>query len=458
MKYAIFSMLLLFSFQASSYAAGDKKELDYQAEFDKKARVVQLKQIKDFTTIAKKCLKDKHYSSARFFHGVAVRYLEKTPDAKYKITLAKLDRDIKAGEDKVAEGSEKFKYETFINGSKGKKLNAKYNKSSTSSSKNAVKALVRILKWAQKEKFEEGIKQSCELIVDKDHDNKDARKILNHSKIDFYGWVGEEEAAAAKAGKVKFQDKWVTKEEVAEKKGPYDLTFNLSFKEFSREYIYIRYGLRKIPKPDYHHFDIKIKEEGYYIYVPESYTGKEPYGIFVNVQAGNGGGMPNSWKAVCDAKKMIVVSAHKSGNNEDVIHRRVPLAIAGLLNGMHVFNIDPKRLIIAGVSGGGRVASGIAVTYPDLFTGALYTNGCNGVSRWGGMTKDKKLVELIKNKMRYCIFNGSDDFNKEGSLAVQREYKQLGFKHVTHIEQPGLKHSSANPEYFTKCLDWLDGK
>ncbi len=85
--------------------------------------------------------------------------------------------------------------------------------------------------------------------------------------------------------------------------------------------------------------------------------------------------MPPSWKTVLDDKGVIFVSAAKSGNAENAIGRRMPLALLATHNIVQKFTVDTERVYVSGFSGGSRIALRLALGYPDLFKGAFLNAG-----------------------------------------------------------------------------------
>jgi pimeloyl-ACP methyl ester carboxylesterase len=107
----------------------------------------------------------------------------------------------------------------------------------------------------------------------------------------------------------------------------------------------------------------------------------------------------------------------------------MPLALDAAYNMKKRYNIDTKRVYIAGHSGGGRVATQVAMHYSDVFKGGVFIVGCNywestkipsrPSSHWPpGMLKPRsKLLALAKYEGRYVFLTGDKDFNCEETKA-----------------------------------------
>src|SRR5882672_1231 len=119
-----------------------------------------------------------------------------------------------------------------------------------------------------------------------------------------------------------------------------------------------------------------ISKEKFRLLVPKSYAHSAKWGLFVYVNAGDDPGLPGEYEPILEKHKLIAVAAYKSGNGRNIFDR-FRLAIDANSNIQNRFNIDPKRIYISGFSGGGRVASMLALAYADLFTGGIPFCGVN---------------------------------------------------------------------------------
>src|SRR4051794_1851263 len=123
--------------------------------------------------------------------------------------------------------------------------------------------------------------------------------------------------------------------------------------------------------------DYTLADESFEVYIPAGYDGSKPYGLFVFSSPSPSGRPPREWLKSLDEHHLIWVGPNKAGNDR-IVRPRMGLAIDAALNMQKRFAIDPKRVFTAGVSGGGRVASMLGVSYADVFTGGgFYMIGCN---------------------------------------------------------------------------------
>jgi predicted esterase len=206
------------------------------------------------------------------------------------------------------------------------------------------------------------------------------------------------------------------------------------------------------------------------VYVPADYQPQTPYGLFVWVRSAEAKyprdhQLMSNWHPIFDKHRMIMISAYKSGNDIDVPWRQT-LAVEGTRLMRQMYNIDPQRIYIAGMSGGGRLCSQAAVFHPDIFVGALPMQGMNyyrdlmltNKAFYPGFwpNADKRMLDLCRRSTRWYIFEGSKDHNQPFSKQFAEEMKKEGFKYVTYEEVPGMGHSTANADQLDKAIQTMD--
>ncbi len=207
-------------------------------------------------------------------------------------------------------------------------------------------------------------------------------------------------------------------------------------------------------EPSDAHYD--LAQEPYDLYVPKSYDGSVPYGLIAYVNSGNGGGPPGDYAEICDKHKLLWIGGTKIGNERSTWDR-IRLSLDGVHNISARYRIDADRTYAMGQSGGGRVASLMAVPYADVFTGgAIYLIGCNPFV----MPSDKAVatrIDALAKANRFAFVTGSDDYNKPGTIDVHASYLSLKFPHLVYLEQPGLGHSAPAADWFERAVVFNDG-
>ncbi len=186
----------------------------------------------------------------------------------------------------------------------------------------------------------------------------------------------------------------------------------------------------------------------WYVYLPNTNSTVKS-GVMVYISPRESGQIDSRWRSVMDQQNMIYIAANDSGNRIPV-NRRMVLAVMAIkaLAQQHSFATD--HIIVAGFSGGGRVASKLASQYPEVFTGALYI--C-GVDYW---KKDQtpKVVRLLQNK--FVFLTGSRDFNRDETKRIYRRYIKAGAQQSKLMVIPGMSHEQPDSAALTEALQFLN--
>ena len=165
--------------------------------------------------------------------------------------------------------------------------------------------------------------------------------------------------------------------------------------------------------------------------------------------------LPDGWAPVLEKAGIIFVSAAQSGNNEDILGRRVPLAVIAAQNILKRYPVDATRVYVGGVSGGARVAMRIALGYPDLFHGALLDAGSDPIGSDKIPLPPQPLFRQFQNS-RLVYINGDDDMLNVGlaaaSIRSMRSWCAFDLEAET-IHDMG--HGAMNPIALSRALDAL---
>jgi pimeloyl-ACP methyl ester carboxylesterase len=135
-----------------------------------------------------------------------------------------------------------------------------------------------------------------------------------------------------------------------------------------------------------------------------------------------------------------------------------------------LYDLDPERIYVAGYSGGGRVASGMALLYPELFRGSLSVFGVSWYepvpvsdkpgAHWPAAfaAPPPESLPRLRAESRFVLLTGSRDFNKSQTRAIRRAMEEAGFEQVTYVEVPGASHyDTPGGEWWAKAFAALDG-
>lgn len=201
---------------------------------------------------------------------------------------------------------------------------------------------------------------------------------------------------------------------------------------------------------------IEPAKETWQVYVPDADASK-PYGVLVWVEPMDTLRFPSGWRGVLDTHHIIYVSAAESGNDQDVYQRRIPLALTGLANIEARYQADPTRIYIGGFSGGGKVASLVAVAYADVFTGGIFVANSFAIASSFAPMPTPERYQLMRGRGRYVFLVGTED--PIGLLITNRaasSYTQLCILRVKTVEMFNKGHTNADPGYLSYALHYLD--
>jgi hypothetical protein len=153
---------------------------------------------------------------------------------------------------------------------------------------------------------------------------------------------------------------------------------------------------------------VDLTQESFSVYVPAQRPLKG-FGLMVFIPPWQDARLPPGWMSALDERGMLFVSAAKSGNQETVLDRRIPLALLGAYNVMQRYPVDPDRIYISGFSGGSRVAMRIALAYPDLFRGAVLNAGSDPIGGSEALLPPDDLLAQFQSSSRLVYVTGSED-------------------------------------------------
>ncbi len=202
---------------------------------------------------------------------------------------------------------------------------------------------------------------------------------------------------------------------------------------------------------------LDVSKESFTLYVPAR---KPPggYGLMVFVPPSNGSRMASGWAKVMDEKGMIFVRANQSGNDAKVRSRRIPLALIAAENVLQTYPVNPSRVIVAGFSGGSRVALFLALAYPDVFRGALLNSGSDPIGTADVPLPPRPLFHLFQTRSRIVYVVGKLDqvpYNRAwGSIRSLRDHC---VSHATMITMWHAAHAPADPTTLSRALDDILG-
>lgn len=154
---------------------------------------------------------------------------------------------------------------------------------------------------------------------------------------------------------------------------------------------------------------IDLAQERFTVYVPDAPAPERGFALLVFVSPWAQAVVPHRSIPALNRHHMIFVSAAHSGNDADVMDRRIPLALLAEWNITQRYRVDPSRIYIGGFSGGSRVALRIALGFPDVFHGALLDAGSDPIGNAQIPLPSRELFHRFQDSTRLVYLTGRLD-------------------------------------------------
>jgi len=155
-------------------------------------------------------------------------------------------------------------------------------------------------------------------------------------------------------------------------------------------------------------YPIDLANEKFALFVPAQ-APPQGYSLLVFIAPWPAAAVPRDWISALDRHGMIFVTAANSGNTENVLERRIPLALIAAHNVMQRYPIDKERLYIGGMSGGSRVALRTALAYPDVFRAVLLHSGSDRIATAETPLPSAELFKQFQASLRFVYLTGEND-------------------------------------------------
>jgi predicted esterase len=171
-------------------------------------------------------------------------------------------------------------------------------------------------------------------------------------------------------------------------------------------------------------------------------------GVLVFVSPQRSGQFREPWSAVFDQRNLVWVCAEDFGNDKPTAQRML-VAIMALKVAERETRVDAARTYVAGVSGGGRVASQTITHFPQRFAGALYIVGADF------HMPQEPLRSQVLGK-RFVFLTGRHDFNRMEMRRVFGRYQRAGVVSVKLMDLPDYGHVYPDAATLDAALEFLD--
>jgi dienelactone hydrolase len=199
---------------------------------------------------------------------------------------------------------------------------------------------------------------------------------------------------------------------------------------------------------------IDLAAEQFVLYVP-SVAPPGGYGLLVFVPPWQDARLPTDWGPVLDRAGLIYVSAAHSGNEENVLGRREPLAILAAYNVMQHYPVDAARVYVGGFSGGSHIALRLALAFPDLFRGALLNAGSDPLGSGVPPLPPADLFQRFQESTRLVYVTGEHDSRLALDAASQQSMHQWCVFDTEAQGTLGAGHEIASAAALSRALEAL---
>jgi predicted esterase len=200
---------------------------------------------------------------------------------------------------------------------------------------------------------------------------------------------------------------------------------------------------------------LDLSGENYLVYMPRVKPAGG-YRLLVFVPPWQKAQLPQGWGPVLDAAGVIFVTAARSGNEEDSVSRREPLAVIAAENLQARYDIDRAQVFVGGMSGGSRMALRLALAYPDLFRGAFLNSGSDVIGTLVEPLPPAPLFQQFQTGTRLLYVTGDHDAaNVETETRSRQSMKEWCVSDTGTIRMAFTGHDVAPAAVFKHALDML---
>ncbi len=154
---------------------------------------------------------------------------------------------------------------------------------------------------------------------------------------------------------------------------------------------------------------IKLADEHLLVRVPDKPAADGRYGLLIYLDSRAHAQFNLEWINTLDSHAVIFVSPDGAGDDAATFDRRIPLALDAYEYARRTYNLDSSRVYIAGDGGGSRVAQNLAMSFPDVFSGAIINSGAVELGTQALPVPAPALLERLRNQSRLVFATSTHD-------------------------------------------------
>jgi len=209
--------------------------------------------------------------------------------------------------------------------------------------------------------------------------------------------------------------------------------------------------------------DRVMNEDPINVRLPRGYDPNRPAGLLVWISPSRDGTIPSQFRQALDELNLIAIGANNSGNHR-LTNSRYQLAFDGIATASNRYHVDPDRIYVTGMSGGGRVSSMLGMCFPDVFAGTIpivgmsiyeITNRGDGKKWQRGFYKPPSKLFRILRTHRFAPMGGPPDFNYAEMQAAMRVLQRDRVP-SRFFEYEDMAHEMPKPDRFADAMQWVD--
>ncbi len=176
--------------------------------------------------------------------------------------------------------------------------------------------------------------------------------------------------------------------------------------------------------------------------------GSGPIGVVVFVKQFPPGEIPPAWVEPFDRRNLAWISPDEYDRRKPVEQRMlVAMMAVKLVEQLAV--VDPNRVFIAGIWGGGHVANDTMMKFPERFAGALYISGGSDEM------PEAALLPLARTR-RFVFVTGTRDHSRYDMREIAARYRTAGMTQVLLFDLPNfVGHEFPGAKVLGQALDYL---
>jgi poly(3-hydroxybutyrate) depolymerase len=207
-----------------------------------------------------------------------------------------------------------------------------------------------------------------------------------------------------------------------------------------------------------------LAKQTFRVRVPGGYTPRTPAGLLVWCSPHGSAQTPRGFESALDELNILCICVD-SGGNDRPTPDRLQLMFDAVTNATRRFHIDPRRVYISGLSGGGKISTIAMFCYPEIFRGAipivgLATHSTLGES-WGEhssgyFAKPAGDLAAQARARRVAPVTGEHDMNYAEIKERVRLLEADGFDQVRLFDVPGMGHTMPPADVCAEALRFID--